>query len=183
MQRDWKISCELSSARCLREKGWQACWRGYFQNWQKHAAQHVELATPDPTPWIRFTFTAVELRQVGGTNWLAVDYVDDVHGACSKAFPWELTLPDAKPEVRTSEFLKEYPGSPAVRHQRIEYKLPDSMNREQLDQLRVNVERALRQRSIRLGLGEKSLLFGVSTTEGFSIKAWVEVKPPRPESP
>ncbi len=155
---------------------------GFGTNWLKDAAQHLELATPDSSPWIRFTFTAVELRQVGGTNWLAVDYVDDVHGACSKAFPWELTLPGAQAEVRTTEFLKEYQGSPAVRHQRIEYKLPDSMKREQLDQLRVNVEKTLREKSIRLGLGEKSLLFGVSTTEGFSIKAWVEVKPPLPVS-
>ncbi|HEY9172885.1 MAG TPA: serine/threonine-protein kinase [Verrucomicrobiae bacterium] len=156
---------------------------GFGTNWQKTAAEHLAVASPESSPWIRFTFTAVDLRQVGGTNWLAVDYVDDVHGACSKAFPWELTLPNAKAEVRTSEFLKEYQGSPAVRHQRIEYKLPDSMKREQLDQLRVNVEKALKGKSIQLGLGEKSLLFGVSTTEGFSIKAWVEVKPPLPVSP
>jgi hypothetical protein len=156
---------------------------GSDNNGLKDAAQHLGSATTNAAVWIRFTFTAVELRKVGGTNWLAVDYQDDVHGACSKAFPWELTLPNANAEVRTSEFVKEYQVSPAVRHQRIEYKLPDAMKREQLDQLRINVEKALREKSVRLGLGEKSLLFGVSTTEGVSIKAWVEVKPPSPVSP
>jgi hypothetical protein len=156
---------------------------GFGTNWMKDATQHLASPTANAAPWIRFTFTAVELREVGGTNWLAVDYQDDVHGACTKAFPWELTLPGAQAEVRSSEFLKDDPGSPAVRHQRIEYRLPASMKQEQREQLRLHVEKALKQKSVRLGLDEKSLLFGVSTTEGFSIKAWVEVKPPLPESP
>jgi hypothetical protein len=142
------------------------------------------IASPgatDMNPWIRFTFTAVELRDIAGARWLAIDYVDDVHGNCQKAFPWEATIPGFTATTRTSEFVKDDKGSPPVRHQRIEYRLPDSAPREQLERLRENLENALKQKSVRLELGENEvpvLLFELPGAEGGSFKAWVKVVPP-----
>jgi len=134
------------------------------------------------TPWIRFTFTAVELREVQGVRWLVIDYLDDVHGECQKSFPWETTIPGFKPVTRATEFLKEGDkDSPPVRHQRIEYRMPDSSPRDQLERLRDNLEKALKQKSFRLELRENEiplLLFELPGVEGGSLQARIKVVPP-----
>jgi tRNA A-37 threonylcarbamoyl transferase component Bud32 len=142
----------------------------------------ASIASQGPTDsnaWIRFTFTAVELRDIAGARWLAIDYMDDVHGDCQQASQWEATIPGFKAETRTSHFVKDYKDSPAVRHQRIEFRLPDSAPREQLDTFRENVEQALKQKSVRLDLEEPPfLLFELPGAEGGLLKAWVKVVPP-----
>ena len=144
---------------------------------------HTEPATP-VTPWIRFTFTAVELREVQGVRWLAIDYLDDVHGECQKAFPWEATIPNFKAETRTTEFFKESKdSSPAVRHQRVEYRLPDSVSRPEAEVFAQNVGIDLRQKSFRLELGEEKLLFDFYPEQGGSLKARIKVTPPLTETP
>ncbi len=137
----------------------------------------VGAVESDTSPWIRFTVTAVELREVEGKRWLAIDYLDDVHGHCQKAFAWEATLPGFQAETRTTEFLKEDKDSPPLRHQRFEYRLPDSMRRDQLEQWRGVAEQALKHKSFRLALGEQRLLFQFSTSEEASLKAWIKVVP------
>jgi hypothetical protein len=130
--------------------------------------------------WIRFNFTAVELREVAGVRWLAIDYLDDVHGQCEKSFPWEANIPGFTAETRTSEFLKD-DVSPPVRHQRVEYKMPDSATREELNKLRENLERALKYKTVRLEPGERQsslLLFELPGVGGGSLKAWLKVTPP-----
>ena len=134
------------------------------------------------TPWIRFTFTAVELREVAGVRWLAIDYVDDAHGDCQKSFPWETTIPGFKADTRMTEFVTDAKdSSPPVRHQRIEYRIPDSAPRDQLERLHDNLEKALKQKSFRLELAESQtplLLFELPGKDGGSLKAWVKVAPP-----
>ncbi len=139
-------------------------------------------AETNSTPWIRFTFTAVELREIAGVRWLAIDYLDDVHGDCQKAFPWETTIPGFKAQTRSTEFVTDAKdASPAVRHQRIEYRMPDTSPRDQLERLRDNLEKALQRKSFRLELGEQQaplLLFELPGVEGGSLKAWIKVMPP-----
>jgi hypothetical protein len=134
----------------------------------------------DETPWLRITFTAVELLEESGTRWLAVDFVDDIHGQCDRALPWETTLPGFTGEVRTTAFIKENPDSPPVRHQRARYRMPDSIERSRLESFRSEVEAALRLKSFRLGLEEKRLLFEFPGPDGGSFKAWVRAAPPLP---
>jgi hypothetical protein len=129
---------------------------GFGTNWLPGVLPHLTAAPTNATPWMRFTFTAVELREIGGARWLAIDYLDEVHGECSKAFPWEADLKGDRTEVRASEYQGNQPG---VRHQRIEYKMPPMATPEHLNQLRQDVEKALKQKSIRLNLGEKRMLF------------------------
>jgi hypothetical protein len=125
----------------------------------------VPLADTNTTPWIRFTITAVELREVQGVRWLAIDYLDDVHGDCDKSFPWETTIPGFKATTRASEFLGGDTNSP-VRHQRIEYRMPDSLSRDKLEMFRDVLTHALKQKSYRLELGEEKLLFELVPVEG-----------------
>jgi len=101
-----------------------------------------------------------------------------VHGESQKAFPWETTIPGFKAETRTSEFLTEEKDSPPVRHQRVEYRMPDSVPRGELEKLRDDVAKALNQKSVRLELGEQELLFELFTSEKASLKAWIKVVPP-----
>src|SRR5262249_41641932 len=140
----------------------------------------VAATWPETRPWIRFTFTSVELREAAGTRWLAIDYLDDVHGDGQKSFPWETTIPGHKAETRATEFFREgKDSSPAVRHQRIEYRMPDSVPRDQLEKLRDDVAQALNQKAFRLGSDEKRLLFEFAPAEGGSFKAWIKVLRPR----
>jgi hypothetical protein len=154
-------------------------------------ASKDSAAVPEPvaavvdtntTPWIRFTFTAVELREMQGVRWLAIDYLDDVHGECQKSFPWETTIPGFKAETRSTEFITDAKdSSPAVRHQRVEYRMPDSSPRDQLERLRDNLEKALQRKSFRLELRENEiplLLFELPGVEGGSLKARIKVVPP-----
>lgn len=131
--------------------------------------------TGDSAPWIQFTFTAVELREVKGKWWLAIDYLDKVNGNCQKAFPWESNIPGHRPETRSSEFAVDVADPLAPRHQRVEYLLPDSIQREQLEQLRSNVEKALKQQTIRLELGQEKLLFEFGSSSDTALKAWIKV--------
>ena len=158
-----------------------------FKNVQLTPASSVSVRVPlsgsatatSASAWMRFTFTAVELREVAGKRWLAIDYLDHAQGECQKSFPWESKLPGFKAEIRTSEFLKDdNQASPAIRHQRIEYLLPDAASREQLEQLRLSVEKVLKQKTIRLELGEQRPLFEFGSSSETSLKAWIKVVPP-----
>jgi hypothetical protein len=135
-------------------------------------------ATNNATNWIGFTFTAVELREMEGKRWLAIDYLDDVHGNCQKSFPWETKIPGFRPEVRTSEFAKDPKDPSAARHQRIEYLLPDSASQDAVENLRSSVEKALKHKTIRLELGAEKLLFEFGTSSDTALKAWLKVAPP-----
>ncbi len=126
---------------------------------------------------VSFTFTAVELREVEGKRWLAIDYLDETHGDCQKSFPWESKIPGFKPEVRTSEFAKDPTDSSAARHQRVEYLLPDSVRGEPLQQLRSSVEKALKQKTIRVEAGQEKLLFEFGSSSDTALKAWIKVSP------
>jgi len=152
---------------------------GYGTNWMPAVARHLESATTtNDSPWIQFTFTAVELREVEGKRWLAIDYADKVNGNCQKAFPWEANIFGHRPETRTSEFAADVTDPLAPRHQRVEYLLPDSIRREQLEQLRSQVEKALKQKTIRLELGEQQSLFEFGSSSDTALKAWIKVVPP-----
>src|SRR6185503_5303920 len=73
--------------------------------------------TTERNAWIRFTFTAVELRNEGDARWLAIDYLDDVHGDCQRVFRWDAKVRNFTGGTRTPEFVVMHPGQP-VRHQR-----------------------------------------------------------------
>ncbi len=150
---------------------------GYGTNWLRAAAPHLASAATNAAPRVSFTFTAVELREVDGKRWLAIDYLDSVQGDCQKSFPWETKIPGFKAEVHTSEFANDPQDPSAPRHQRIEYLLPDSPSRGSLEQFRNNVEKALKHKTIRLELGQEKLLFELGSSSDTALKAWIKVVP------
>jgi hypothetical protein len=153
---------------------------------RKETATTAVVASPEAAasaPWIQFTFTAVELREVDGKRWLAIDYLDEVHGDCQKSFPWESKIPGHRPETRTSEFAVDVTDPRAARHQRIEYLLPDSVSRDAVEQLRQHVEMALKQKTIRLEMGEQKPLFEFGSSSDAALKAWIKVIPPSDDTP
>lgn len=145
--------------------------------------EEINPVSSTSEPGISFTFTAVELRDADGKRWLAIDYLDDVQGDCAKSFPWESNLPGFRQEVRTSEFVKDPNQSPQIRHQRVEYLLPEAVQRGAAEDLRRSVEQALRHKTIRLKPGEQKLLFEFGSSSEAALKAWLKVKPTAPGTP
>lgn len=131
----------------------------------------------DSAPWIQFTFTAVELHEVEGKRWLAIDHLNKVNGHCQKAFSWESNIPGHRPETRTSELAVDATDPLAARHERIEFLLPDTIGREQLLQLCSKVEKALKQKTIQLELGQEMPLFDFGSFSNPALKARIKVNP------
>ena len=107
-------------------------------------------------------------------RWLALDYLDQVNAGCEKSFPWESNIPEFKATIRASEFFKDMKASPPMRHQRIEYRIPDSLPRESLEALHVVVEKQWKFQFILLKPGEQKTLFELFTADNASLKAWVK---------
>jgi tRNA A-37 threonylcarbamoyl transferase component Bud32 len=133
--------------------------------------------------WIRFTFTAVELRNEGETRWLAIDYLDDVHGDCQRVFRWDAKVRNVTGATRTSEFVAMHPGQP-VRHQRVEFKLPNLLQSGQAQSFRDELAKSLIMQSFVLAPGEEKLLFNLSLAGPApvgglppTLSAWIGVKP------
>jgi len=118
---------------------------------------------------------------VAGVRWLALDYLDNVHGECQKSFPWEIQIPGINGQTRTSEFRGGDSTAP-VRHQRIEFRMPNFIPREELETFRDDVARTLNQKSFRLELHEEKLLFELRTTNGF-LRARIKIVPPLVSTP
>jgi len=138
-------------------------------------------ATPaSSNAWMSFTFTAVEWREVDGKRWLAIDYLDEVHGEVHKSFPWESQIPNFKPEVRTSEYFKEAQTASGLRHQRVEYRLPDTVPRDSVEELRRSVEQALKHKTIKVNAGDQKVMFEFGSSSDTALKAWIKVTPASP---
>ncbi len=145
-----------------------------LQPLERRPSGAVSATATNITPWIRFTFTAVELREVQGVRWLAIEYLDDVHGECDKSFPWETTINGFKGETRTAKSLGGDTNGP-VRHQRVEYRMQERFSRPELEDLRDRVAEKLNHKSFRLSLGEELLLFELPTPGSGAFQARIKV--------
>jgi predicted Ser/Thr protein kinase len=147
------------------------------RNASAEAKRRSRTAAKISEPSITFTITAVELREAAGERWLAIDYLDDVHGNAEKVFMRDSDIPGFKAVSRTSEFVGGSKSAP-VRHQRVEFLMPKRAPREKLESFRNDVAKALNQKSFKLGIGEEKTLFEFSPTEGGSLKARIMVTRP-----
>ena len=150
----------------------------------------MAVANPNITPWIRFTFTAVEIREepdVSGNPlrtkptkyWLRIDYLDDVHGSAEKAFSCDANIPGFKAQVNTGEWVRDSQGLSLAGHHFVEYLLPypggDSVR---VYGLRNGVKQALERKTFQLASGEEKVLFEISNLMGGPLKARLNVVPP-----
>jgi predicted Ser/Thr protein kinase len=140
---------------------------------------HYVINDPPPAidtnavPTLGVTVTAVELREAAGIRWLAIDFLDNTQGDVQKAFAWEANIPGFKAQTRTTEFAGGDKAAP-VRHQRVEFRLPDAVERAHLEMFRDEVAKSLNQKTFRLGLGEERPLFEFVTPEGGTLRARIK---------
>jgi hypothetical protein len=124
-------------------------------------------------PSIRFIFTAVELREEQGTQWLAFDYVDQTEGNCERGFKYLTDLPDFKAQTRMTAMITGE-GNPPVRHQRVEFRMPGAVSRGELLKFRDAVAKRLVGKSSVVRPGEEYPLFKLpvedkGTLAGFAL--------------
>ena len=109
------------------------------------------------TNWIRYTMTAVELRQLADGRWLAMDFVTDTQGGCERAF--RVHGNGFKAHTRISESLFEPKGSPPVRHQRVEWLLPEAVKETAALAFRDALAKEVVGQSVTVYEGEQRPLF------------------------
>ncbi|MCI0534943.1 MAG: serine/threonine protein kinase, partial [Verrucomicrobiales bacterium] len=129
------------------------------------------IGTPSQAvPWLRMTFTAVELREEEGTRWLAMDWVEDVHGECEHTFRTLENGSDLNAVTRKTGFLKQEKDSPEVRHQRIEWRLPAVVEQTDALAFRDQVAEEWLRKSLVVRPGDERLLFKLQVPDrGTSI--------------
>ena len=124
----------------------------------------------------------MELREDAGVLWLAIDYEDDVHGDCERVFRWDANVPGFEGQSRTTSFASQKLGSPPVRRQRAEFKLPDFLDRAGAQQFRDEVAKALVTQSVVARVGEDQPVFklplGDRGTLGASVGARLRAPSP-----
>jgi hypothetical protein len=132
----------------------------------------------DTNSWIRFTFTAVEVRHDGDKRWLAFDYVEHIHGECKHAFRNVSKVPGFTGQTVASSFLAKEDDSPGVLHHRISFLLPPSVTDVAAHQLRDNLS-GMVAKSVKVYAGDETSLFNWQVNGG-SIAGSVGVIPSFP---
>jgi tRNA A-37 threonylcarbamoyl transferase component Bud32 len=139
-------------------------------DWQKSLSQRPALSGPRPRPgevlayqWlqspvgnattntIRFTFTNVELRSEGGTNWMALDYATAVRGDCEEVF----RIDGGPFTTRKTGLLVTPDGAPPVMRQRFEWQIPAGARTEVVTALIQEFSKALVGKSFVIPEGEQ----------------------------
>jgi tRNA A-37 threonylcarbamoyl transferase component Bud32 len=114
-------------------------------------------AGTNTTNWVRFTMTSVELRHLPDGRWLGMDYVSDEHGDGERAF--RLDGNGFKAVTRTTEFQVGGEDSPPVRHQRVEWRLPDVVKEAEALAFRDTLAKEVVMKSVTVYEGEQRPLF------------------------
>ncbi len=128
-------------------------------------------------PMIQFTFTSVELREEAGARWLAMDYVEQVHGDCQQTFRYDARVPGFTAQTRKDSRLSDAKaGFAPVMHQRILWKLPDSLPQGDALALRDLVAKEWIGKSAAIEPGDERVLFKTLVPDGGTLAAAVGVK-------
>ncbi len=134
-------------------------------------------SAPAVSPMIQFTFTTVELRDEDGARWLTMDYVEQARGDCERSFRYDSSVPGFAVQTRTTSFMTDAKaGFAPVLHQRVAWKLPDSLPQSDALTLRELVGKERIGKPIVLGPGEEFPLFKTVVPSGGSLVAAVGVK-------
>jgi tRNA A-37 threonylcarbamoyl transferase component Bud32 len=128
-------------------------------------------------PMIQFTFTSVELREEAGARWLSMDYVEQVRGDCEQTFRYDARVPGFTAQTRKDSRLSDAKaGFAPVLHQRILWKLPDSLPQTDALALRDLVTKEWIGKSAAIGPDDERLLFKASVPDGGTLAAAVGVR-------
>jgi predicted Ser/Thr protein kinase len=141
-------------------------------------ASNPDKSALEAAPMIQFTFTTVELREEEGARWLAMDFVEQTRGDCGRTLRYDNTVPGFTAQTRTTSFMTDAKaGFAPVLHQRVMWKLPDSLPKTEAEALRELVARERIGKPIILEPGEEYPLFKIVVPGGGSLVTAVGVKP------
>jgi hypothetical protein len=129
-------------------------------------------------PVFTLTVTAVELRedaQAGG-HWLAIDFADETDCDCELVVRSFSGNPNEQVVTRKSGFLKDDPGRAAVKHQRIEWRLPADLDPASRLALRERITQDWLHHTIVLRPGDEQLVLNIPLTGGGTLTAYLGAK-------
>jgi serine/threonine protein kinase len=121
-------------------------------------------------PTLHVTVTSVELRDEGPTGrWLALDYSEQGQGDCELVVRTE---GDGRNHTtRKNSFLKNIPGVGEVRHQRVEWLLPEDLDKASRNHLRETVAKSRLYKTLAMQPGTETPLFDVPLPKGGRLAA------------
>jgi serine/threonine protein kinase len=144
----------------------------------------VMAPTAVAEPALHVTFTSVDLREEDGKEWLALDYAQNVQGPCELVVRTDGQ--GRNHTTRKSAFAKNVPGGGSVLHQRIQWLLPDDLDKAARSELRATLLRQRLYKTLSLQPGAEQLLFEVPLPNGgvlsASFGAALEKEPATPDS-
>jgi tRNA A-37 threonylcarbamoyl transferase component Bud32 len=150
---------------------------------RRHRASLAEAAATakenalKAAPMIQFTFTSVELREEAGARWLSMDYVEQVRGDCQQTFRYDARVPGFTAQTRKDSRLSDAKaGFAPVLHQRILWKLPDSLPQGDALALRDLVAKEWIGKSAAIEPGDERILFKTLVPDGGTLAAAVGVR-------
>jgi predicted Ser/Thr protein kinase len=140
--------------------------------------------TPVPAPGaatIQFTFTSVDLREDAEGRWLTMDFVEQVRGNAERTFRYDARVPNFTPTSRTESFMSDAKtGFEPVRHQRVLWKLPDSLALGDAQALRDVVGKEWERKSVAIGVDDERVLFKTLVPNGGTLACLIGVRAPGP---
>jgi hypothetical protein len=124
------------------------------------------------------TVTAVEVREETSPpgHWLAIDFAEDIDGDCELIVRTIRGNPDEKPVTRKTYYLKDQPGRAPIKHQRVEWRLPEEMDQAGRLALRESVSQALLHQTITLRPGDERLVLNVPLEGGGTLTGYLGAK-------
>ena len=133
---------------------------------------------------IQFTFTTVEVREEEGARWLAMDFVQQARGNCERTIRYDARVPGFPAVTRTTAFLSDAKaGFARVVHQRISWKLPESLAQSTALELRDLIAREWIGKSAAVEPGDERILFKALIPNGGSLAASIGVRMRMPSGP
>jgi hypothetical protein len=152
--------------------------------WFAHSASRApsghlsETANSTTSPTLSLTVIAVEVREETSPPgyWLAIDFAEETDFDCELFVRTARGNPDEIPVTRKTYYLKDDPGRPPVKHQRVEWKLPAELDHDARLALRETVGSQFLHQTITLRPGDERLVLNVPLKNGGTLAGYLGAK-------
>ena len=167
----WPVTAALMLPLLLLAIAW-------FVSKTSRAASARAIVKSSPVPIFTLTVTAVELREDAqdGRHWLAIDFAEDTDCDCELFVRTARGNPDEIPVTRKTYYLKEVPGRPPVKHQRVEWQLPTELDHDARMALRETVASEFVHQTMTLRPGDERLVLNVPLKGGGTFAGYFGAK-------
>jgi len=150
--------------------------RGYLELTKSKTAPTITTVM-EAAPMIQFTFTSVELREEAAARWLTMEYVEQVRGNCERTFRYDARVPGFTAQTRMDSAMSDtQAGFAPVLHQRVLWKLPDSLPPAEALALRDLVAKEWMGKPTAIEPGDERVLFKTLLPNGGTLATAIGVK-------